>query len=287
MFVQDGSGSSNEGSSPDRYSVAGNPVDHSLSPRIHGLFAAQTGQDMRYGRLLIPENMFAKTVAKFFTDGGCGLNVTVPCKGHAFDWVGSGRSSRLAVRARAVNTIHRSKDGYRGDNTDGVGLTRDLAWHGVAVAGMRILLLGAGGAVRGVLPSLAEAGPDAIVIANRTRATAESLALDWQGADVPAVSACALDEIEGRFDLVINGTSAGLGGAVPMIPEASIAEAFCYDMLYGQKAAFHQWARTIVGDKSMHGLGMLIEQAAEAFCIWRGVMPDTKRVRTALMDIAS
>jgi len=270
----------------DHYAVAGNPVDHSLSPRIHALFAGQTGQDMHYDRLPIPESSFAETVGQFFAQGGCGLNVTVPCKGDAFAWVGPTHCSQQALRARAVNTIHRvRKEVFRGYNTDGTGLVRDLSWHGVGLTGMRILLLGAGGAVRGVLPSLAEARPDAVVIANRTLATAESLAGEWQVAGGPTVSACALERIEGRFDLVINGTSAGLGGSVPPIRETSIAGAYCYDMLYGPKASFYLWAQTIVGTRSMHGLGMLIEQAAEAFSIWRGIMPDTRAVRDALADI--
>lgn len=271
----------------DLYAVAGNPVEHSLSPRIHALFAGQSGQNMHYDRLLVPANSFAATVGQFFARGGCGLNVTVPCKGEAFAWVGPTHCSPQAMQARAVNTIRRDqKGGFVGYNTDGIGLVRDLAWHGVSLAGMRILLLGAGGAVRGVLPSLAEARPDAVVIANRTRATAESLAGEWQGAGGPAVSASTLEHLEGRFDLVINGTSAGLGGSVPTIPETSIAGAFCYDMLYGPKASFHRWAQTLVGSKSMHGLGMLIEQAAEAFQIWRGMMPDTEAVRVALADVA-
>ncbi|MBI4996491.1 MAG: shikimate dehydrogenase [Rhodocyclales bacterium] len=254
----------------DRYVVIGNPVAHSKSPRIHALFAAATGQDMSYETLLAPLDGFAATVRGFVAAGGCGANVTVPFKEEAFRL-----ATRLTDRARAagaVNTLSFAGAEIRGDNTDGAGLVRDLKANlGVAIAGRRVLLLGAGGAARGVILPLLTERPAELVIANRTADKALALARAF-----PDCRACGLDDLAGReFDLVINATSAGLtGGVPPRLTIAWAAGAFAYDMMYGRDSDFLCQAAA-AGARSADGLGMLVEQAAEAFLVWRGIRPDT------------
>jgi len=264
----------------DRYAVIGNPIEHSLSPRIHAAFARQTGEEIEYGRILGDLEHFEEDVRRFFAEGGKGLNVTVPFKERAFRL-----ADRLGERARAagaVNTLALQADGtLLGENTDGMGLVRDLAVnHGFHFAGRRVLLLGAGGASRGVARPLLEQRPAELVIANRTASKAESLAAGLQKLEVP-VRGCGLDALEGeRFDLIVNGTAAGLSGAVPAIPDGCLAPGgWVYDMMYGSEpTAFVRWGLAHGAEKALDGLGMLVEQAAESFLVWRGVRPLTAPV---------
>jgi shikimate dehydrogenase len=264
---------------PDRYAVIGNPIAHSKSPQIHGAFARQTLQDLTYGRILGHAEGFADAVRRFFSEGGRGLNVTVPFKEQAWALVDE-RSAR-AETAGAVNTLIPLSDGrLRGDNTDGVGLVRDLGTnHGFAFAGKRVLLLGAGGASRGVLRPLLETGLAELVIANRTAPKALELAAETEGSG--PVRGCGLADlgaiVNGGFDLIVNGTSAGLDGEVPEMPTACLsAGGWTYDMLYGDlTTAFCQWGASQGAARALDGLGMLVEQAAESFWLWRGVRPDT------------
>lgn len=266
----------------DRYAVIGNPIEHSKSPLIHAAFAAQTGQDMRYERILGNLEAFEEEVGRFFAAGGRGLNVTVPFKERAF-----GLADTLSDRARAagaVNTLASDNGLVHGDNTDGAGLVRDLGCNQrFAIAGARVLLLGAGGAVRGVLYPLLGERPRCLVIANRTAAKARALAAAV--AQDPGVEGCGLDGLAGRrFDLIINGTAAGLKAQVPAIPDDCLAEGgWTYDMLYGtEPTAFVQWGRAHGAARALDGLGMLVEQAAESFRLWRGVEPDTAPVIASL-----
>ncbi len=263
----------------DRYAVIGNPIAHSKSPRIHAEFARQTGQDLDYGRILCEPESFTETVRAFFAEGGRGLNVTVPFK-EAASRLADERSPRAEV-AGAVNTLIALPDGrLRGDNTDGAGLVRDLVDnHGFAFAGRRVLLLGAGGAARGVLRPLLETGLGGLIIANRTADKAGELAA--LVAALGPVTGCGLDGLAGaRFDLIINATSAGLGGEVPPIPDDCLAPGgWAYDMVYGDvPTAFCRWGQGHGAAKALDGLGMLVEQAAESFRLWRGVGPQTAPV---------
>ncbi|HET8700405.1 MAG TPA: shikimate dehydrogenase [Nitrococcus sp.] len=264
---------------PDRYAVMGNPIAHSKSPRIHALFARETGESLVYDSILVPIDGFAAAVAEFEASGGRGLNVTVPFKQQA--WYGVDRRTARAERAGAVNTIAMTPAGRLGDNTDGAGLVRDLLHnHGIELHGRRILILGAGGAVRGVLPSLLAEAPAEIVIANRTRERAEAIAAAL--ADLGQVKACAPQRLAGdkHFDLVINGTSAGLHGEIPALPEdLRVDGATAYDMIYGEvPTAFCRWALGRGAARALDGLGMLVEQAAESFLLWRGIRPQTDAV---------
>jgi shikimate dehydrogenase len=263
----------------DRYAVIGNPIEHSKSPLIHAAFARQTGQDMVYGRILGDSDGFASSVRSFFAGGGRGLNVTVPFKEQAWE-IADERSPR-AESAGAVNTLIPLAVGrLRGANTDGVGLVRDLAGnHGFELEGKRVLLLGAGGASRGVLRPLLETGPAELVVANRTASKALDLAA--AGAALGNVSGCGLDALAGRrFDLIVNGTSAGLGGGVPAIPDDCLAPGgWIYDMLYADEPTpFQRWGAEHGADRALDGLGMLVEQAAESFYLWRGLRPQTDQV---------
>ncbi|AUB83974.1 shikimate dehydrogenase [Candidatus Thiodictyon syntrophicum] len=262
-----------------RYAVIGNPIAHSKSPLIHAAFARQTGADLEYGRLLAEPDDFEGTVRRFFGDGGRGLNVTVPFKEQAFRL--ADEHSPGAAAAGAVNTLIPLPGGrLRGDNTDGVGLVRDLREnHGFAFAGRRLLLLGAGGAARGVLRPLLETGLKELLIANRTAARATALA--DAAADLGAVSGCGLTDLGGTdFDLIINATAAGLTGAVPPLPPRCLAPgAWTYDLLYGDRPTpFCCWGRAHGAAQALDGLGMLVEQAAESFRLWRGIMPQTAPV---------
>ncbi|MCC7462708.1 MAG: shikimate dehydrogenase [Gammaproteobacteria bacterium] len=267
----------------DRYAVIGHPVAHSRSPRIHALFAAQTGQSLVYERIDAPPAAFPAMTRDFFAGGGRGLSVTLPHKEAAVALCA--RLTPRAARAHALNTLKAEEDGtLLGDNTDGAGLVRDLESNlGVGLAGRRILLLGAGGAVRGVLAPLLERAPAEIVIANRTAARARQLAAEFAGG--VALHGCGLDEPRGVFDLVINGTSASLGGELPALQPGCIGAATtCYDLAYGHEdTVFVRWARLHGAARTVMGLGMLVEQAAEAFWLWRGVRPDTAPVLAALL----
>jgi shikimate dehydrogenase len=268
---------------PDRYAVIGNPIAHSKSPLIHAAFARQTAQDMVYDRVLGSRDDFAGDVRRFVAEGGRGLNVTVPFKEDAFA-LADERSER-AQAAGAVNTLIVLGEGrLRGDNTDGVGLVRDLCCnHRFMLEGARVLLLGAGGASRGVLRPLLAERPALLVIANRTAAKAVELAASVAG--LGPVEGGGLTELRGRrFDLVVNATAAGLGGEVPYLPDDCLADgAWVYDMMYGSEpTAFVRWGLAHGAAKALDGLGMLVEQAAESFFLWRGVHPDTGPVIEAL-----
>ncbi len=264
---------------PDRYAVMGNPVAHSKSPQIHAAFARQTGQRMVYEAIQVDEGGLPQAVGNFQASGGKGLNITVPFKREA--WALADERSARAEEAGAVNTLMFRPDGtIYGDNTDGIGLVRDLTDnHGLGIAGRRLLLLGAGGAVRGVLGPLLAQHPAQVVIANRTVYRAEELAAEFAGA--VAIDACGFDDLAGqRFDLIINGTAASLQGSALPLPDGILAEGgWCYDMMYGAELTpFLRWARRQGAARWSDGLGMLVEQAAESFYLWRGVRPDTAPV---------
>lgn len=258
---------------PDQYGVIGNPVAHSKSPRIHAEFARQTGQDMVYEALLAPTGAFVESVNAFRGRGGRGLNVTLPFKGEAFRY-----ATALSARARAaqaVNTLKFDADVIYGDNTDGAGLVQDLVHNlGFPIATRRLLLLGAGGAARGVIEPLLLQRPAQFVLANRTLEKAQQLAQDSGGA-LEARSYAAL--AGGQFDLVVNATSASLSGQLPPLPAGVFARgALAYDMMYGEReTAFLAYARSQGAGQLADGLGMLVEQAAESFFVWRGVRPDS------------
>jgi len=258
----------------DRYAVIGNPVAHSRSPRIHARFAELTGEPIEYGALLAPIDGFVPCVLEFRGAGGRGANVTLPFKEHAFRLCDE--LTERAYSAQAVNTMVFEEDRVRGDNTDGCGLIRDLAENiGVSPAGKRVLLMGAGGAARGVLLPLLQERPAELTIVNRTQSRGEALAARY-----PGVQACDYGGLKGRqFDVVINATSAGLSDALPPLPPGMFAAgSLAYDMVYGIDTPFLRFARDAGSHSVSDGLGMLVEQAAESFFLWRGVRPPTKSV---------
>jgi len=259
----------------DRYAVIGNPVAHSKSPLIHAEFARATGQDIHYGRIEAPLDAFAQSVELFHAAGGKGLNVTLPFKQQAFALCGEA-SDRARV-AKAANTL--VLDRSYCDNTDGVGLVRDITLNlGQDLKGKRLLLLGAGGAAQSVVGALLEAGAAQLTIANRTVPKALELAARFPGA-----SGCGYDALSGEsFDVVINGTSAGLVDAAPPLPKGLLNDSIlAYEMVYGRETPFLAVARK-AGARTCDGLGMLVEQAAESFFLWRGVRPATRPVLAKL-----
>ncbi|APR03382.1 shikimate dehydrogenase [Thauera chlorobenzoica] len=269
----------------DRYAVIGNPIAHSKSPWIHAAFARQTGQALAYEALLGPLDGFTATVHAFRAAGGRGMNVTVPFKLEAYAL--ADRHTPRAEAAGAVNTLVFERSGILGDNTDGAGLVRDLSANlGCTLAGRRILLLGAGGATRGVLLPLLGSRPAALTIANRTVGKARTLAERFTvHAAGTGLDACGFAELAGRrFDLVINATAASLAGELPPLPPGLYAEgALAYDMMYGHgDTRFMQAARADGAAHVADGLGMLVEQAAESFALWRGIRPDSAPVLAAL-----
>ena len=260
----------------DDYAVMGNPITHSKSPRIHSVFAEQTGQSVNYTAIHVDLGGFAQAVGNFVANGGKGLNITVPFKQEAWQLVDQ-RSER-AERAGAVNTIKFENGKLFGDNTDGIGLVNDLTVNNqVAIKDKRILLMGAGGAARGVLAPLLAEQPSALVIVNRT--VTKAIELAEQFGDMGAVSGCGYENLSDQqpFDVIINATAASLQGELPPLPDKMVAEeGCCYDMMYGaEPTPFMQWAREQDAEKILDGLGMLVEQAAESFNIWRGVRPNT------------
>ena len=266
----------------DNYAVFGNPIGHSRSPDIHAAFADQTGQSIAYQKQAVAVDGFAAAADAFFAAGGKGLNITAPFKQDAYSY--AARLSQRARRAGAVNTLTLQEDDtISGDTTDSVGLVRDMRQNlGWQIRGKRVLLLGAGGAVRGVLESLLAEQPQHIVIANRTLAKALQLSKGF--AELGYILGCGLDMLPGQeFDLVINGTSASLGGGLPALPDDLMAPGgACYDMTYGaEPSPFLRWGQR-ASAASADGLGMLVEQAAESFFIWRQVMPQTRPVIAAL-----
>ena len=264
-------------SPPDRYAVVGNPISHSKSPIIHAVFAAQTGQNLTYERMLAPVDGFAQTVKQFFGEGGGGLNVTVPFKLEAHALAES--LSERAAAAGAVNTLKMVDGRLFADNTDGAGLVRDIVHNaGIKLAGRRILLVGAGGAARGALLPLLKESPAEFVIANRSAGKAQELAAQFaaHGKVHSVVYAAEFPALEGKFDVIINATSASLGGEMPPLDASLFGSAtLAYDMMYADAPTVFLQFATNCGARTRDGLGMLIEQAAEAFFIWRGVRPDT------------
>ena len=264
---------------PAKYAVFGNPVKHSKSPLIHSIFAEQCGQSMQYRAVRVELGGFARAAESFFAGGGAGLNVTVPFKRDAYEY--ARRLSDRAQRAGAVNTLTRTADGtVEGDNTDGIGLVRDMVANlGWAIQGRRILLLGAGGAARGVMEPLLRERPRELLVVNRTERRALRLAEEF--ADIGPLEGGAYSLIgERQFDLVVNATSAGLSGETPELPSSLLTErSCCYDMVYGSEPTpFMRWAALHAAWAVADGLGMLVEQAAQSFFIWRGVRPETAPV---------
>jgi shikimate dehydrogenase len=262
-------------SAVDRYAVLGNPIAHSKSPAIHSAFAAQTGQQLSYERIEVPLDAFAAHVGELIAAGYLGFNVTVPFKEQAFAL--AQRRTPRAQAAGAVNTLMPTPDGLLGDNTDGAGLVADLQRLGVQLTGARVLLLGAGGASRGVILPLREAGVAHIAICNRTADKAQALATEF------GIAVQTAESTDTLYDVVINATSAGLAGALPPLPTGAVAvHTLAYDMLYGaQPTAFMQHCSGL-GARVADGLGMLVGQAAESFALWRGVRPDAEPVLAQL-----
>ncbi len=267
----------------DRYAVFGNPIEHSKSPFIHARFAEQTGQQLIYTAELVEPGAFTHAVERFAENNGKGLNITVPFKQQAWQ-LATHRSGR-AQRAGAVNTlVINAKGDYYGDNTDGIGLTRDLMKnHRLQLQDKNILIVGAGGAVRGVIEPLLACNPATLTIANRTREKALQLAEDFS--DLGNIKGCGLDEFGTEsYDIIINATSASLSGELPELPATLINQnTFCYDMMYASEpTTFMRWAQQHGAKHAVDGKGMLVEQAAESFRLWRDCEPETAPVIEAL-----
>ncbi len=265
----------------DRYGVMGYPVSHSRSPVIHRLFAQQTQQNLQYELLQVTPEKLEVAIRQFQRTGGKGLNITVPHKSEVTRLVDE--MSERARTAGAVNTLIFRDGKMLGDNTDGIGLLRDLAVNiGVTIADTNILVLGAGGATRGILGPLLEMAPASIRIANRTLTKAQTLAEHFTSFSSARVTACRFNAVpvQDAYDIIINATSAGLKGEAPPYPAAAISEqSLCYDLSYGLKPTpFSLWAKSAGAARSYMGWGMLVEQAAESFRLWRGVRPDTTAV---------
>lgn len=276
------------GTTASRYAVIGNPIEHSRSPAIHQAFARQCGIDLTYDRLLAPLNGFTSAIHDFFSQGGRGLNVTVPFKEQAFQ-LARDALSRRAELAGAVNTLWMQQGRLHGCNTDGVGLLADLRRLGHDPEGRRVLLVGAGGAARGVLLPLLEAGSATLRIVNRSVERATTLHADT-AAGLPAfadrLSSGTLAQAGSDWDIVINATSGGLSGQAPALPEGLYADgSLAYDMVYAaQPTPFMEQARAAGAGHCADGLGMLVGQAAASFEIWHGVQPDTEAVLASLRD---
>src|SRR5574343_885906 len=269
----------------DRYAVIGNPISHSQSPFIHSEFASATGQALQYEKLFADIGKFDEVVSAFVAAGGRGLNVTLPFKGDAFRF--ADEVTECARLSEAVNTLTFRDGKVYGDNTDGVGLVRDIVENlDMPIAGKRVLLLGAGGAVRGVLLPLLEEKPASLTVANRTVEKAQALASQF--APYGAVRAVGYPDLMGeQFDIIINGTSTSLHDELPPIPHGVFApDALAYDMVYSAGLTpFLKRAQQEKAGMLADGLGMLVEQAAESFFIWRGVKPETRRVMTILREV--
>lgn len=265
----------------------GYPISHSRSPVIHRLFAQQTNQDMQYELLQVPPDKLESAVAQFQRTGGKGLNVTLPHKGEAAKLVDE--LSERAEIAGAVNTIVFGMGGVFGDNTDGLGLIRDLTQNlQLELAGADILILGAGGSTRGIVHPLLTEGPNSLTIANRTLSRAEGLVAHFSSFGPAA--ACRFDTVpNSHYDLIINATSAGVKGETPPYPDAAVTDTtLCYDLSYGlTPTPFCEWAKAQGAERSIMGWGMLVEQAAESFFLWRHVRPDTEPVLKQLAVSAS
>ncbi len=263
------------------YAVMGNPVAHSKSPTIHALFGEQLGIDLSYTRIQVDPGGFGQAVSHFSAHGGAGLNITVPFKVEAWELCrrAGNRLSDRARMAESVNTLSFPGNGaVQGDNTDGIGLVRDIEENlAVPVRSKRVLVVGAGGAVRGVLEPILGRGPASVHVVNRTASRAVALAGRFAAPGGRGVTGGALDSAAGPYDLVINGTAASLGEALPAIdPECVGAGTVAYDMMYGAgPTPFMQWALEQGAAHASDGLGMLVEQAAESFFVWHGARPRT------------
>ena len=269
----------------DKFAVFGNPIKQSKSPIIHTLFAQQYAQHIEYRAVRVELDDFVQATNRFFEGGGAGLNITVPFKHEAFAL--AHRNSERSLRAGAANVLTLADDGLiDGDNTDGIGLIRDLIANlGWTVQGLRVLLVGAGGAARGVLEPLLRERPRELLVVNRTAARAAELAVEFAG--IGPLEGGAFDLIGTRqFDLIINATSAGLSGEVPELPSSMLTErSCCYDMVYGaEPTPFLRWSADHAAGAVSDGLGMLVEQAAEAFYIWRQLRPETRSVIDQLRE---
>ncbi|NVK32759.1 MAG: shikimate dehydrogenase [Gammaproteobacteria bacterium] len=262
---------------PDQYVVMGNPIQHSKSPQLHGDFATTTGENIEYRHMLVPLGDFAKTARAFFDQGGSGANVTVPFKLDALAF--ADHASEAAQLAGAANTLKKTDKGIYADNTDGVGCLRDITVNwGVTVEKRKVLIIGAGGAVRGLLPALMAHNPSQISIVNRTFEKAQALAGEFSS---PTLNAIKTTELTEPYDVLINCSAAGLSGDTLALPDTAFhADTHCYDMVYGDDLTpFQRWA----ADRQLAhraGFGMLVEQAAEAFQLWRGVRPATAHLLT-------
>jgi len=269
--------------SVDNYAVVGNPISHSKSPLIHALFAEQTGQSIYYQAIEVATDCFQQTLEQFQQAGGKGLNITVPFKGEAY--ASCTQLTSRARQAKSVNTLWFDASGQRcGDTTDGTGLVNDLLNNlHIDLQGISVLILGAGGAVRGILEAICQCRPTSVVIANRTLQRAQDLVDDYQGDIELTVS--SFEDLAGKqFKLIINGTSTSLAGDIPPLPDKILAaHGVCYDLMYSNEPTpFVKWGQKQDAMLSVDGLGMLVEQAAEAFYIWRGIRPETAPVIEAL-----
>ncbi len=260
----------------DVYGVVGNPINHSKSPKIHLLFGQQVGHDIYYQRISATDENFADTIERFFTEGGKGLNITVPFKEQAFQLVDS--LSNNSQSCGSVNTLTFSEDGrIHGESTDGAGLMKDLENNQISLENVRVLILGAGGATRGILPMLFASLVGSVVLCNRTMAKAELLQEDFL--PYGEIICQTAKQLSGSFDLIINATSASLSGEIPDMPDTIIPGSVCYDLAYAYgETPFQHWTKQNNSAKSLQGWGMLVEQAAESFYIWRGVRPKTQEI---------
>ena len=270
-----------------RFAVVGNPIAHSLSPRIHAAFAQQAGQTIDYRAELVDPEVFESWVSDFFAQAGRGLNVTLPFKSRAYALAHA--ASERAHSAGAANFLTRDRDGQIfADNTDGKGLVTDMVVNaGWSLRDARVLILGAGGAVKGVISALLSEQPAAICVANRTASRAEAIAAAWAASDISVCGGGYETADAMVWDVVINGTSTGLSGEMPALPPSTMLarECVCYDMAYGTAAApFLSWSRARGAQDARDGLGMLVEQAAESYFLWLGEYPDTQTVLSALRD---
>ena len=267
----------------DQYAVFGNPIKHSKSPLIHALFAEETKQNLEYRATFVEEDSFVTTATKFFSEGGKGLNITVPFKLDAFDFAND--LGEIAQKAGAVNTLWQKEGVIYGSNTDGTGLVRDIKDNlGWVIAEKDILILGAGGAVRGVIASLLAEKPRSITIVNRTVEKAEKLAEQYE----QKVSGMAYDALGNTtYDIIINGTSASLSGEQLALNDKLLSsQTCCYDMMYEKELTlFLQWAKKKGVSHLAEGLGMLVEQAAESFFLWRNIRPSTAPVIKTLKSV--
>ena len=260
----------------DRYAVIGNPIGHSKSPKIHHLFGEQLGHKISYEKLEATEASFYSTVEGFFRSGGRGLNVTLPFKGLAFEFCDS--LGKHANSSGAVNTLSFSEDArIYGESTDGIGLINDLKNNGISISGRSILLIGSGGTTKSILPSIIDLNPKSITLTNRTKKNALSLRDSFL--HLFPIGCVSGDEIDRNYDLVINTTSSQLSNTLPMVGPVSVNGADTYDVNYAwQQTLFQSWCGENGSRSAIQGWGMLVEQAAESFSIWRGVKPETESI---------